>query len=400
MTARLLLVTGKGGVGKTTVAAATAVTLARSGHRTLVVSLDAAHSLGDVLDVTLGTNPTAVEPGLHAVHVDTRRLLEERWRGIQEYLVALLDEVGFDTVEAEELTVLPGAEELLALLEVRAFAEDGAWDDVVVDFAPTAETLRLLAMPEAVRRYLHRVLPPDRRVARALRPVLLRTAAMPVPSDAVLAAVDRLADDLVAVRALLVSGVTEACLVLTPESVVLAETRRAYTALTLHGVAVGSVVVNRLVPPGPDPWRTSWVARQAEVLAEVRASFSGIDVHEAPYGDAEPVGADALARLAAAFDATARGADSAPQTAGARPDELQVDRVGDELVLRLPVPFTESREIDLTRVGDDLAVTVGSNRRVLALPAALRRCTVEGAACREGVLSVRFRPDPDRWTRT
>ena len=335
-------------------------------------------------------------PLLDAVHVDARGLVERRWRGIQEYLVVLLDEIGVDPVEAEELTVLPGADELLALLEVRAYVQSGAWDVVVVDCAPTAETLRLLALPEAVRRYLRRVLPPERRVARALRPVLVRAGVLPVPSDAVLAAVDRLADDLVAVRELLVSSRTEARLVLTPEAVVLAETRRAFTALTLHGLRVGGVVVNRLVPAGPDPWRTSWVARQAEVMDDVRSSFAGLPVRTVEYGSAEPVGVHALAALAD----ECFGSDGA----GAGPGEVDhdggapvVDRDGDTLVLRIPVPFTESHEIDLTRVGDDLAVTVGGNRRVLALPAALRRCTVDGAACRSGVLSVRFRPDPEQW---
>ena len=250
--ARTLLLTGKGGVGKTTVAAATAVHSARRGLKTLVLSTDPAHSLADALAAPLGPVPTEVEPGLFALQVDPRSRLETHWRQVQEHLVAALDELGVDAAAAEEMTVLPAAEEVLALLELRDQVRGGRWDVVVVDCAPTAETLRLLALPEALALYASRAVPVGRRVARAVRAGLVGDT-----HDPVLTALHRLAGELADVRAVLTSPRTAVRLVLTPDSVVLAEARRSLTALALYGYPVDAAVVNRLVPDGQDPWRSA-----------------------------------------------------------------------------------------------------------------------------------------------
>src|SRR5881227_2491952 len=220
---RVLLFTGKGGVGKTTTSAATAVHAARRGLKTLVLSTDPAHSLADAFGVPLGHEPTEIEVSLYGQQVDTQRALEDSWREVQHYLRELLEQGGIDPIEAEELTVLPGAEEVLALLELRAQVSSGRWDTVVVDCAPTAETLRLLALPEALGWYMERVFPVERRMVRTLRPVLSHLARMPMPPDSVFAAIERLHAELAEVRALLVDPVTTSVrLVLTPEAVVVA----------------------------------------------------------------------------------------------------------------------------------------------------------------------------------
>ncbi|MDQ1603808.1 MAG: arsenite/tail-anchored protein-transporting ATPase, partial [Actinomycetota bacterium] len=384
--------TGKGGVGKTTVAAGTAALAAARGRKSLVLSTDAAHSLGDAFGAAVGPEPTEIDTGLYVQQVDPRRRFERSWREIQDYLLSMLSAAGVDPIEAEELTVLPGAEEVLALLEVRDQARSGLWDLVVVDCAPTAETLRLLALPDALGWYMDRVFPIERRIARSLRPVLGRVAGVPMPRDRVFDAVAKLHDELREVRAVLTGPSVSVRLVLTPEAVVVAEARRTLTSLCLYGYRVDGVVANRVFPEGGDAWRAGWVRAQAAQLAEVEASFAPLPVHRTAYGVAEPVGAVALAALAQ--ETYGEWDPFAEPTAD---EPVQVERSGEELVLSLALPLASREATDLTRVGDELVVTVGAHRRVLALPSALRRCQVAGARLVDGRLRVRFEPDPDQW---
>ena len=249
---RILLLTGKGGVGKSTVAAATAALAARRGLRTLVLSTDAAHSLADAYgaEQVVGSEPVEVADRLFVQQVDAQRRFEQSWKDIQGYLLSVLDVAGVDPLAAEELTVIPGAEEVLALLELRVQALSGRWDCVVVDCAPTAETLRLLALPEALGWYMRRVFPVGRGVVKAFKPVLSRAAGVPMPEDTVFDAVERLHGELEEVRSLLSGPEAGVRLVLTPEQVVLAEARRSLTTLSLYGYRVDGVVANRVFPGG------------------------------------------------------------------------------------------------------------------------------------------------------
>jgi arsenite-transporting ATPase len=396
---RVLLFTGKGGVGKTTTSAATGAYAASRGSKTLVLSTDPAHSLADAYGVELGPEPTEIDTGLYGQQVDTQRAFEASWREVQHYLRDVLTQGGIDPLEAEELTVLPGAEEVLALLELRAQVAGGRFDTVVVDCAPTGETLRLLALPEALRWWMARLFPADRRVMRAVRPVLSHLAGLPLPPDSVFAAMDRLSHELAEVRALLTdASTTSVRIVLTPESLVVAEARRTLTSLSLYGYRVDGVVANRVFPAaaGQDPWRDGWVQAQQAQLAEVSASFPGVPLWTATYAAAEPVGLAALGDLAGSVYA-----DVDPLDVVATPDLLTVEQVSsDEFVMSVALPHAERHEVELARKGDDLMLTVGSHRRALALPSALRRCVVDGAALRDGRLRVRFRPDPDLWMRS
>jgi arsenite/tail-anchored protein-transporting ATPase len=385
---RVVLFTGKGGVGKTTSAAATAVRSAASGRKTLVLSTDPAHSLADALGTPLGGEPTEVAPCLYGLQIDVQRRFEESWEQIRGYLTSLLTRGGLDDVTAGELVVLLGAQEVLALLEVRERAASGAFDAIVVDCAPTAETLRLLALPEALRWYFDRLFPAHRRLARSLRPLLSRATAGTLPDDDVLAAVERLYDELADVQRLLTDPQTTSIrLVLTPESVVVAEARRTFTSLALYGFAVDGVVANRLVPAGgDDPWRSAWAASQAEQLAEARRSFAGLPVHTVPYLAAEPVGVEALAALA---DELYGGSDPlAP--AGAEPSLRVARDPAGGYELSLALPLVERGDVALARAADELVVTVGGYRRLVALPEALRRCEVQGATLTQGRLAVQF----------
>jgi arsenite/tail-anchored protein-transporting ATPase len=388
---RIILFTGKGGVGKTTAAAGTATMSARRGLRTLVLSTDAAHSLADAFGVVIGGEPTQVTNNLFVQQVDAQRRFERSWADIQGYLLSVLDAAGVDPITAEELTVIPGAEEVLALLELRTQVLSGEWDVVVVDCAPTAETLRLLALPEALGWYMDRVFPTERRIVKALRPVLARAAGVPMPHDSVFDAVERLHRDLEEVRAILTGKDASVRLVLTPETVVVAEARRSLTTLSLFGYRVDGVIANRVFPDGgSDEWRQQWVEAQSQVLREVEQSFMGLPIWRSSYRAFEPVGVGQLAEFAdAAYgedDALARPTGEGPMT---------ITRTKSGATLRIALPFVAKSDIDLARHGDELVVTVGAYRRLLALPAALTKHTIAGARIERGALHVRFKAKPE-----
>jgi arsenite-transporting ATPase len=387
---RIILFTGKGGVGKTTAAAGTAVSAAASGRRTLVLSTDAAHSLGDAFGVAIGPEPTAVADHLFVQQVDAQRRFEQSWADIQGYLLSVLDAAGVDPITAEELTVIPGAEEVLALLELRTQVISGQWDVVVVDCAPTAETLRLLALPEALGWYMDRVFPAERRIVKALRPVLAKAAGVPMPHDTVFDAIERLHGDLEHVREILTGPEASVRLVLTPENVVVAEARRSFTTLSLFGYRVDGVVANRVFPSeGADSWREQWVSAQSTVLKEVEQSFVGLPIWRSWYRPSEPVGVPELGEFAIA----AYGGDD-PLAPPVGDGPMTITRTPHGATLRIALPFVDKSDIDLARHGDELVVTVGSYRRLLALPAALSRHVVSGARIVDGALQVRFRAEP------
>ena len=368
---RILLFTGKGGVGKTTLAAATAARLAASGRKALVVSTDPAHSLADAFAMPLDTEPSEVDTSLYAAHVDSRALVDRSWRDLRGQLRSVLSGAGLDELDAEELTVLPGVDELLALTEVARLSESGPWEAVVVDCGPTAETLRLLALPEAISGYLDRLYR-----APGGHPV------------------GRLAAHLRALRRLLVDpALTGVRLVLTPERMVVAETRRTLSALALRGIHVDCLVANRLVPRarlwhGPAAsWLRTRRAEQDAVLAELGAS-TPLRVHLVEHRAAEPVGTAALLDLAAELYA---GADPLERS-GATAPLLSVRAAGDGYVLLIALPLPDSSELELARIGDDLAITVDGVRRLVALPVMLRRYTVTDAEAGPDGLELRFEP--------
>ena len=392
---RIALHTGKGGVGKTTISAATAVACAAGGARTLLVSTDPAHSIADVLGVAVHGDPTPVPgvAGLWAAQVDTRGRFEQSWSHIRGYLVGVLAARGMAEVQAEELTVLPGAEEIVALLELRRLAESGDFDAIIVDCAPTGETLRLLALPETIGFYAQRLLGAPQRVLRSIAASL---TGLPggTPNAAVRDALGDLLDELMAARALLADpAITGVRLVLTPERMVVAEARRLFTALSLHGFRVEAVTVNRLLPPqaGGEFLRLQRES-QREAMVQVEESFQGLPVRRVLLNAVEPIGVQRLSALAEDIfelqDPLARVGE---------PVGIEVSGADGWYQLAVPLPLVERGDIALSRSGADLVVTVGDVRRRIALPSVLQRCTTEGASFEHGRLIVDFAADPALW---
>ena len=384
---RVLLFTGKGGVGKTTSAAGTATLSAANGLRTLVMSTDAAHSLADAMGTSIGDGVAEVAENLHVQQVNAQRMFEDSWGDIQHYMLSVLGAMDVDPIAAEELTIIPGAEEILALLALRDAYNSNDYDVIIVDCAPTGETLRLLALPEVMQWYIDKVLPAERRVIRALRPVLTKAAGVPMPGDGVFDAIVRLHDDLAEVRRILTSELASVRVVLTPEAVVVAEARRSLTMLSLFGYRVDGVIANRVFPTdGQDPWLAGWVQQQSVVLDDLRDSFTGLPIWVGPYQSAEPVGGEALR----AFAGDLYGDEDA-LAAPSSEDPMTITREADLTVLELALPFATKERVDLVRRGEELVVTVDSYRRLLTLPTSLSRHDVVGAGVKNGRLRVRFR---------
>lgn len=385
---RIVLVTGKGGVGKTTTAAATALAAAARGTSTTVLSTDPAHSLADALGIELGDELTEVAPRCRARQIDTRARMEAGWGEIRDYLRELLDWGGAEGLEAEELSVLPGMDELFGLVDIGEVAATTGDDLLVVDCAPTAETIRLLSLPEVLARYMERLFPVGRRLSRYVGPVVARLAGgVPVADDDVFAATQRLYERLAAVRALLVDPETTSVrLVVNPEKVVVAEARRLATSLALFGYRVDAVVANRVLPAEVrDPWFDGWREVQARQLAAIEADFAPIPVLVAPLAPSEIVGVERLVVHAAGVYG-----ERDPSALLHHEPAFRVSRTPAGWELVLPLPFVGRDEVDLHRVGDELVVTVGPHRRSLLLPDTLGEVPVEGAGLEDGALRIRF----------
>src|SRR5690348_929524 len=297
---RVLLFTGKGGVGKTTVAAATATRAAEHGLRTIVCSTDPAHSLADAFDTPLGDRPTPIAHRLSGQQLNARVRFEEAWDEVRAYLVDVLDWAGADAVEAEELSVIPGLDEVFALADLKEFATGGEYDLVVVDCAPTAETIRLLSLPDVLGWYMDRLFETQRRLTRLARPIMQRVTNVPIAGESVFGAVRRFYDRLDGVRDLLTDGdVTSARLVVNAERLVVAEARRTYTYLSMFGYHVDAVIANRILPLDIEhPWFAQWRATQAAHLDVIGEAFAPLPIYAAELASEEIVGAPLLSMFA------------------------------------------------------------------------------------------------------
>ena len=383
---RIILYTGKGGVGKTSVAAATARRCAASGLRTVVLSTDPAHSLSDSLSAPLGAEPTLVSDDLWGQEVQAQREMEVHWGAVRRWLGQLLADRGVMDVAAEELTVPPGMDELFSLLQIKRHHESGEFDAIIVDCAPTGETLRLLSFPEIAQWWLEKVFPWERRMVAAARPWARTLLDLELPSQEVFADVHRLVRNLIAMNEILRDGARATIrLVMNPDRMVIVEAQRTFTYLNLYGYLTDAVVVNRVFPDDVDGYFGGWRERQQEHLRLVEDGFAPVPVLTARYFDEEVIGDRMLDRLAGEL------------FADRRPEDVLHTELAHEVfssdghtVLRLRMPFAERGDVGLKKVGSELVVTVGHEKRTIILPSALARQRPSGARLEGGSLEVSF----------
>ncbi len=383
---RVLLHTGKGGVGKTSVAVATALGAAAHGHRVFVLSTDSAHSLGDALGREIGPRPVEVAERVVAQEVSALDELDRSWSEIQRWLQTLLRE-GTDEMVADELLVFPGLEELVALRAVHDVEATGDYDVCVVDCAPTGSTLRMLRFPDVLRLFMENFFDFKRRATRLIRPLAVRVGAEAfAPPDEVFAAFERLYDDVAAVqRILLDCERTSARLVVNPARVVVEETRRSFTYLCLYGVATDAVVVNRVLPErAARGYFARWAERERRELAEIEASFP-VPIFHAALRPREPIGVDALRALAGEVYG-----DSDPAARFTRTQPIRLDERNGRTRLSIDLPCADRVDVDVVALGDELLVAVRDAQRRIALPASVAGRDVASARLVGGVLEVVF----------
>jgi arsenite-transporting ATPase len=384
---RIILYSGKGGVGKTSVAAATALRCADLGYRTLVMSTDAAHSLSDSFDLPIGGVPRSIADKLWAQETELGMTINEKWATIQEWLSAILAWRGLDEIVADEIAVLPGMEELANLLYIVNHAEGGQYDAIIVDCAPTGETLRLLSFPEILNWWMKKLFPIERRVTRMVRPILKPLLDVPIPDEKVFDSIQGLFPQLNHMRDLLTDPEkTSLRLVLNPEKMVIKETQRAFTYFNLYGYFTDLIVCNRFIPESvTDHYFDYWKVNQEQYYRTIEDSFAPLPVLTLPLMKQEVVGFDMLRTVADKLYH-----DHDPIEFFHRGEALHIEKKDGYYTLSFDLPYTSKEEISLVKSGDELVIHVGTYRRNIILPRALVNLPVKGAKFENKKLVIKF----------
>lgn len=386
---RLILYLGKGGVGKTTLSAATAARAAAMGKRTLVVSTDLAHSLADALDTDLTADPRQVGDNLWAQEINALDEMRAHWGKMQEYVTNVLKKQGINEVASEEMALIPGMDEIVALLNIHRQARDGNFDVVVIDAAPTGETVRLLSMPETFLWYANQV-KGWRNVAMNAAKPLLKTF---LPGVNVLESLQKLNEQVAVLRGVLTDAdISSYRLVVNPEKMVIKEALRAETYLALYGYPIDGVVCNRVLPPPPaggyqDALLREMAAQQRTYYEQIHSTFAPLPVWDAPYSSREIIGVEALAALGE----TIWGSED-PTRVFHKGSPQELVKLGDFYVLRMPLPHIELGKVNMTKKGDELIVEIGNFKRDIALPTTLAPLEATVARMVNGSLEVTFAP--------
>ncbi len=389
---RILLYTGKGGVGKTSVAAATALRCADLGYRTVVVSTDAAHSLADSFDVRIGNEPAEIAPKLKGQEIDVLHQMERYWGIVQEWLSTVLSWRGIDELIADEASILPGMDELASLLQIVYLHDSGEYDVVIVDCAPTGETLRFLSLPEVAKWYLSHIFPFQRQTAKLAGPLIKSITDLPIPDDQVFDSIKDLILQLDRMHELLAEpDKSSVRLVLNPEKMVIKEAQRTFTYLNLYGYATDLIISNRIIPATVgDQYFNAWKGSQARYGNLVEEAFSPLPIFKVPLMDQEVVGFEMLRKMA---NAIYGDADPTKNFYAKQPQSIEKIKGG--YLLKLRLPFIGKEDVSMARSGDELAISIGNFRRNVILPRALAVLEVKKAKFESDHLVLTFASDSD-----
>lgn len=397
---RVLLYTGKGGVGKTSVSAASALRCAELGYRTIVLSTDPAHSLGDSFEVRIGSEIVELAPNLWGQEIDLLNQMDQYWGKVQGYLNVLFAWQGMDSLVAEETAILPGMEELASLMQITHVAETGDFDVVIIDAAPTGSTLQLLSFPDMARWYLEKIFPFQRKTVEIARPIAKRFTDIPIPSEDVFDSIEDLVSYLERTNKLLSDRkVSSMRLVLNPEKMVVKEAQRAYTYLNLYGYAVDAVVCNRVFPSHlTDSYFDQWKVAQAANLQLVEECFDPLPIFRVPLFQQEVSGMEMLKQMASAVfgDHASKGQEGDPTQTYYTGYPQKIARQNQHYVLSLPVPLAQKEEVNLHRsVYDELVIRIGNWKRNVSLPIGLARLDIDAAKHEDEYLNIYFLLEQD-----
>lgn len=386
---RVLLYTGKGGVGKTTIAASTAVRAAELGYRTIILSTDSAHSLADAFDTPLSGEPKAIVPNLWGQETEMSQTLESYWSDIQDWMAALMAWRGIEEIVADEMAVLPGMEELANLLYIVNYYYSGDYDVIIVDCAPTGETLRFLSFPEHLRWWMEKMFPIGRTATSIVRPFVRPFLDIPLPGDKVFQSVERLFEELVRMRDLLTDPEKASVrIVVNPERMVIKEAQRTFTYLNLYGYATDLIICNRLIPEEvADRYFDSWKESQTRHYQFIEECFAPLPILSVPLLEHEVVGLTMLKVMAQALYR-----DRDPTQLFYRGQAQEIEREDGYYVLTLSLPFVTKSNVSLMRNGGELTVQVGSYKRNIILPRALAGLPVKEAKFEDEKLRIMFEP--------
>ncbi|HEY9060013.1 MAG TPA: ArsA family ATPase [Pseudobacteroides sp.] len=384
---RIIVYTGKGGVGKTSIAAATALRSARKGLKTLIISTDAAHSLGDSLDIELGSEPVKIEENLWAQEIDTVHEIEKGWGKVQEYLTMLFTSKSVKDISTEELTVFPGMDELLSLIRILEHYKKGFFDLIVIDCAPTGETLALLSYPDLFRWWMDKLFPIKRKAINLTRPVIEPLLGIPMPSDGVMGEIENIFNQLDEMKKIFTDRKsTSIRIVVNPEKMVIKEAKRSFTYLNIYNFNVDAIVVNRVIPSDiTDSYFTLWKEIQSSYIEEARQCFSPIPIMYAPLFEKEIVGVDMLERLGEKVFA-----DLSPEGILYNIKTQTIEKSGKNYLLKINMPFCEKSDLSLAQKADELIIRAGRIKRNITLPKTLQYLSITSAKFEQDTLNIVF----------
>ncbi|RLI75621.1 ArsA family ATPase [Archaeoglobales archaeon] len=381
---RILLFTGKGGVGKTTVAAATAIKSSKLGYKTLIISTDPAHSLADSFQMQLNPTPTKIDENLYGMEVNVEYELERHWDSIKEYLTIFFKSQGIEDVIAEELAIFPGFDELASLLHLLDYYQRKYYDVLILDCAPTGETLRLLSVPEVAKWYMNRFFGIEKKLLKIVKPIAEPFIDLPLPSEEVLNKIQDLYTKIGKLKDILESEDTSVRIVMNPEKMVIRESERAFTYLNLFGYRVDCVVVNKVFPSQAGEYFAKWLELQSKYLEEISNRFP-VPIFKIPFKETEIVGEKLYELSEELYE------DKDPTQVFYLDKPMRIEKENEHFVLSIKAPFASKQDLKLLKRGEELIIVSNQWKRIVFLPQSLALKEPQGARFINGELKIKFR---------